>query len=208
MHQGEGNRDELVIRGVDSSANFFVNGFRDDVQIFRDLYNTQSIEVLKGPSALTFGRGSGGGLRQPHAQGSRLAHGPRGDAADRLLLATGASASMPARAINENFAARLNAFYEKSDTFRDFGNLERYGFNPTVTLKPNDTTKFKLSYEYLSRRTHRRSRQSLAGLERGGAVIDPLQSGRAVRAERRPVGILRQPDPERRARRRANRRWR
>jgi len=30
VHQGEGNRDELVIRGVDSSANFFVNGFRDD----------------------------------------------------------------------------------------------------------------------------------------------------------------------------------
>ena len=45
VHQGEGNRDELVIRGVDSSANFFVNGFRDDVQYFRDLYNAQSIEV-------------------------------------------------------------------------------------------------------------------------------------------------------------------
>ena len=62
VHQGEGNRDELIIRGVDSSANFFVNGFRDDVQIFRDLYNAQSVEILKGPSAITFGRGSGGGL--------------------------------------------------------------------------------------------------------------------------------------------------
>src|ERR1051325_1952663 len=62
VHQGEGNRDELVIRGVNSSANFFVNGFRDDVQYYRDLYNTQSLEVLKGPSALIFGRGSGGGL--------------------------------------------------------------------------------------------------------------------------------------------------
>ena len=62
MHQGEGNRDELIIRGVDLSANFFVNGFRDDVQYFRDLYNAQSVEILKGPSALTFGRGSGGGL--------------------------------------------------------------------------------------------------------------------------------------------------
>ncbi len=62
VHQGEGNRDELVIRGVDSSANFFVNGFRDDVQYFRDLYNAQSIEILKGPSALTFGRGAGGGV--------------------------------------------------------------------------------------------------------------------------------------------------
>src|SRR3954453_18783793 len=58
VHQGEGNRDELVIRSVNSSANFFVNGFRDDVQYYRDLYNTQSLEVLKGPSALIFGRGS------------------------------------------------------------------------------------------------------------------------------------------------------
>jgi len=42
IHQGEGNRDELIIRGVDSSANFFVNGFRDDVQIFRDLYKRKA----------------------------------------------------------------------------------------------------------------------------------------------------------------------
>ncbi len=69
VHQGEGNRDELVIRGVDSSANFFVNGFRDDVQYFRDFYNAQSIEVLKGPSALTFGRG--GQRRVPRLQPSR-----------------------------------------------------------------------------------------------------------------------------------------
>jgi catecholate siderophore receptor len=62
VYQGEGNRDELVIRGVDSSANFFVNGFRDDVQYYRDVYNVQSIEVLKGPSALVFGRGAGGGV--------------------------------------------------------------------------------------------------------------------------------------------------
>src|SRR5262249_104042 len=62
IHQGEGNRDELIIRGVDASANFYVNGSRDDVQYFRDLYNAQSVEVLKGPSAITFGRASGGGL--------------------------------------------------------------------------------------------------------------------------------------------------
>ena len=70
VHQGEGNRDELVIRGVNSSANFFVNGFRDDVQYFRDMYNAQSIEVLKGPSAITFGRGAGGGLSESHPEGS------------------------------------------------------------------------------------------------------------------------------------------
>ena len=97
VHQGEGNRDELVIRGVDSSANFFVNGFRDDVQYFRDLYNAQSIEVLKGPSALTFGRGAGGGLRQSHAEGSRRHARLRGDRRRPAPGATAASRSTPGR---------------------------------------------------------------------------------------------------------------
>ena len=90
IHQGEGNRDELVIRGVDSSANFFVNGFRDDVQYFRDLYNAQSVEILKGPSALIFGRGAGGGLVNRTLKEADWHAGLRGDDADRLL-ATGAS---------------------------------------------------------------------------------------------------------------------
>lgn len=147
VHQGEGNRDELVIRGVDSSANFFVNGFRDDVQYFRDLYNTQSIEVIKGPSALTFGRGAGGGLVNrtlKEADGQRVYEttAQTGSWGDRRFTVDAG------QAVNDKVAVRLNAFYEGSDTFRDFGRLERYGINPTLTWKPTDDTKIKLSYEY------------------------------------------------------------
>jgi catecholate siderophore receptor len=147
VHQGEGNRDELVIRGVDSSANFFVNGFRDDVQYFRDIYNTQSIEILKGPAAITFGRGSGGGLVNrtlKEADGNRIyeATAQTSNWGDRRVTLDAG------QAINENVAARLNVFYEGSDAFRDFNHLERYGINPTVTLKPDDATTVKLSYEY------------------------------------------------------------
>jgi catecholate siderophore receptor len=172
VHQGEGNRDELVIRGVDSSANFFVNGFRDDVQYFRDLYNAQSIEVLKGPSALTFGRGSGGGLVNrtiKDADGTRVYDvsaqtGSWGDR--RFTLDAG-------QAINDDVAARLNAFYEGTDTFRDFGHIERFGINPTVTLKPNDTTKIKLSYEYFhDERTADRGNPS-QGLPGGATRFNP-----------------------------------
>ena len=85
IHQGEGNRDELVIRGVNSSANFFVNGFRDDVQYYRDLYNAQSVEVLKGPSALIFGRGAGGGLVNRTLKQADGTAGLRGRHADRIL---------------------------------------------------------------------------------------------------------------------------
>jgi catecholate siderophore receptor len=147
IHQGEGNRDELVIRGVDSSANFYVNGFRDDVQYFRDLYNAQSVEILKGPSALAFGRAAGGGLVNrtlKEADGTRIyeATGQVGSWNDkRVTLDAG-------QAVNDNVAVRFNAMYENSDTFRDYGHFERYGINPTVTLKPTDDTKIKLSYEF------------------------------------------------------------
>jgi catecholate siderophore receptor len=147
VHQGEGNRDELVIRGVDSSANFFVNGFRDDVQYFRDFYNAQSVEVLKGPSALTFGRGAGGGilnrtLKEADGVARYEASAQTGSWGDRRVTLDAG------QAINDKVAARLNVFYEGADAFRDFNHLERYGINPTVTLKPDDDTKVKLSYEY------------------------------------------------------------
>jgi catecholate siderophore receptor len=147
VHQGEGNRDELVIRGVDSSANFFVNGFRDDVQYFRDLYNAQSVEILKGPSALTFGRGAGGGLLDrtlKEADGQRIYEvtGQTGSYWDRRVTLDAG------QAVNDNFAARLNLMYEGSDTFRDYGWLERWGVNPTVTFRISESTKIRLSYEY------------------------------------------------------------
>jgi outer membrane receptor for monomeric catechols len=147
IHQGEGNRDELVIRGIDSSANFFVNSFRDDVQIFRDLYNAQSVEILKGPSALTFGRGAGGGLV------NRTLKEADWTALKELMLQTGSYYDRRAaidvdQPINENVAARVNAVYEKSNTFRDFGHLERYGIDATVTFKPDASTKIRLSYEH------------------------------------------------------------
>ena len=147
IHQGEGNRDELVIRGVDSSANFFVNGFRDDVQYFRDLYNAQSVEILRGPSALTFGRGAGGGLLNrtlKEADGTRIYEvtGQTGSYWDRRVTVDAG------QAVNDNFAARINLMYEGSNTFRDYGWLERWGVNPTLTYRLSDSTKIRLSYEY------------------------------------------------------------
>jgi catecholate siderophore receptor len=59
-HQGEGNRDEFILRGIGTSANLFVDGIRDDAQVFRDLYNLERVEVLKGAGGMIFGRGAGG----------------------------------------------------------------------------------------------------------------------------------------------------
>jgi outer membrane receptor protein involved in Fe transport len=53
-HQGENNRDQLILRGNSTSADFYLNGVRDDVQYYRDLYNVDRVEALKGPNAMIF----------------------------------------------------------------------------------------------------------------------------------------------------------
>jgi catecholate siderophore receptor len=62
MGQGEGHRDAPTIRGNSSTADFFIDGVRDDAQYFRDVYNTERIEAIKGSNAMIFGRGGGGGI--------------------------------------------------------------------------------------------------------------------------------------------------
>ncbi|GBL32019.1 probable TonB-dependent receptor BfrD [Methylophilaceae bacterium] len=58
--QGEGNRDSVWFRGNQSTSDLFVDGVRDDVQYYRDLYNIDRVEVLMGPNGMIFGRGGVG----------------------------------------------------------------------------------------------------------------------------------------------------
>ena len=60
--QGEGHRDAVVFRGNRATADFYIDGNRDDVQYFRGLYNAEQVEILRGPNALLFGRGGTGGI--------------------------------------------------------------------------------------------------------------------------------------------------
>ncbi|HEV7877616.1 TonB-dependent siderophore receptor [Bradyrhizobium sp.] len=147
-HQGESNRDDLVIRGQRSNADFYTNGIRDDVQYFRDFYNLQRLEVLKGPNALIFGRGGGGGVVNrvlKEADGTTI----REVTVGRNSYPGGRVTTDVGQAVNENWAFRLNAMYENTQSYRDFVNLERWAINPTATFAPNDTTVVKLSYEHL-----------------------------------------------------------
>jgi catecholate siderophore receptor len=147
-HQGESHRDDLIIRGQRSNADFYVNGIRDDVQYFRDFYNLQRLEVLKGPNAMIFGRGGGGGVVNrvlKEADGATVREvtvGGNSFPGFRTSVDVG-------QAVNENVAVRFNAFYENTESYRDFVRLERYAFNPTITFAPTDSTSIKLSYEYL-----------------------------------------------------------
>ncbi|MFL6728621.1 MAG: TonB-dependent receptor plug domain-containing protein, partial [Sphingomicrobium sp.] len=113
-NSGEGNRDTLVLRGNSSTADFFVDGVRDDVQFFRDFYNIDRVEVLKGPNAMIFGRGGGGGIV------NRVLKRPS-FVAYRGLTASGDGfggyrlAGDVDQPFGPSFGVRLNALYEDSD---------------------------------------------------------------------------------------------
>ena len=148
LHQGENNRDQLILRGNSSSADFFVDGIRDDVQYYRDLYNLDRVEALKGPNAMIFGRGGGGGVINQVTKEAGFAPlrevDLQGGSYDNKRLT--ADFDQP---LTDTLALRLNGLQEKSGSFRNFVDLERTGIAPTLTFVPGDDTRVTVSYEHL-----------------------------------------------------------
>jgi catecholate siderophore receptor len=162
-HQGENNRDQVIIRGQSTSADFFLNGVRDDVQYYRDPYNLERLETLKGPNAMIFGRGGGGGVinrvtKEANSSPLREVTFTGGSYYNRRVSA---DLNQP---LNDMTAFRFNGVAENSDSFRDFVNLKRIAFNPTFTITPTDKTRITLGYEFArDRRTADRGITSFQG---------------------------------------------
>ena len=147
MAQGEGNRDTPILRGNSSTSDFFVDGVRDDVQYFRDIYNVDRVEALKGPNAMVFGRGGVGGVinrvtRQAGWGQSREVALQFGSFDDRRMTADLGTD------FSDKVAGRMTAVYENSDSYRDGAGIERYGFNPTVAFVLGPNTTLRAGYEH------------------------------------------------------------
>jgi catecholate siderophore receptor len=145
--QGEGNRDTPIFRGNSSTSDFYVDGIRDDVQYFRDLYNVERVEALKGPNGMIFGRGGVGGVinrvsRQADWQPSRELALQLGSWQDRRVTGD------LGRSVNPRLAMRVTGVYEKSDSYREDTGLERYGVNPTVAVVLGARTMLRVGYEF------------------------------------------------------------
>jgi catecholate siderophore receptor len=150
ISQGEGHRDAIIIRGVQSTADFFIDGIRDDVQYFRPFYNVQQIEVLRGPNALLFGRGGGGGVInrvQKTAVVDENFTSVNGGVDTFSAYTGGVDTNL---SLSDSLAFRLNAYYEGLDNHRDFFDGERYALNPTFTALFGDDTRLTASYEYVN----------------------------------------------------------
>jgi catecholate siderophore receptor len=55
LSTGDGQRDQVTIRGFSAIADQFIDGLRDDALYFRDLSNVEQVEVVKGPASVLYG---------------------------------------------------------------------------------------------------------------------------------------------------------
>jgi catecholate siderophore receptor len=145
--QGEGNRDTIILRGNSSTSDFFLDGVRDDVEYYRDFYNVDRVEILKGPNAMIFGRGGAGGVvnrvsRQATWQPVRELSLQGGSWDNRRATADVGDA------VNDRVAVRVTAMVEDSDSYREGSRFGRTGLNPTLAWAVGDATVVRFSYEY------------------------------------------------------------
>jgi len=150
MALGEGHRDAPTIRGNSTTADFFIDGIRDDAQYYRDIYNVERVEALKGSNAMVFGRGGGGGILNRVTKDAQWSP-------TRATTITGGSfdqrrATLDAgQGLTSFLAARINGLYENSASFRQASDIERIGINPTASLMLGRTM-VRVGYEFYSDR--------------------------------------------------------
>ncbi|MEI6640548.1 MAG: TonB-dependent siderophore receptor [Novosphingobium sp.] len=165
LGQGEGNRDQIVLRGQNTTADFYLDGLRDDTQYYRSLYNIERVEVLKGSNALLFGRGGGGGVinrvrKTPSLSGKSLGANAAVGTFGEFALA--ADLNQP---LSQTVGLRLNGTYEEFDNHRQDFHGRFFGVNPTLAFTPSSATRIDLSYNYDDdRRTADRGIPSLGGM--------------------------------------------
>jgi catecholate siderophore receptor len=146
---GGAQGDNLTLRGFSARNDIFVDGIRDFGQYSRDTFNLESVEVLKGPSAVIFGRGSTGGTinqvsKSPSLTPSRTlslssGYGP--------LVRGTVDVNQP---LSDTSALRLNLLGYYNDVVdRDEIWLSRFGFAPAYTVGLGTPTQFSAYFYYL-----------------------------------------------------------
>jgi len=157
MQAGEGGGgpagDNLSIRGFSARSDIFVDGMRDTAGggYSRDPFNMEQVEVTKGPSSTTTGRGSTGGSI------NIVTKNPKLENAYNLMLGGGTDDYFRGTFdVNQTIpnvngvAVRLNGLYHTQNIpGRDYVENERWGIAPSIAVGLGTDTRFTLNYMHL-----------------------------------------------------------
>ena len=145
--QGEGHRDAIVFRGVRSTANFYLDGARDDVQYYRSLYNIEQVEVIKGANAMLFGRGGQGGLINRVTKKAMVGESFRSIDAGMDSFGAFDVAFDTNMDMSDSSALRLMFHSDTLENHRDHYDGDRLGFNAVYRTELDADNTLDLSYE-------------------------------------------------------------
>jgi catecholate siderophore receptor len=151
LSTGDGQRDQVTIRGFTAIADQFIDGMRDDALYFRDLSNIEQVEVIKGPASVLYGRGSSGGLinrisKKPGIDKSEVGvqmgswNQVRGDF------------DLARKSEDGSVALRIAGAAEDADSYRSQQFLKRRALAPSLLLNISPDTHLLLQAEALSDR--------------------------------------------------------
>jgi catecholate siderophore receptor len=154
MQAGEGGGglpgDNLAIRGFSSRTDMFIDGVRDYGAYNRDPFNTEQVEVTKGPSSSNAGRGSTGGSINMVSKAANLerSHIANFSLGTDELVRTTVDINEP---LSEHMALRVNLLQHNSDSpGRDVVTQERYGIASSLAFGLGTDTRLTLNYQHLT----------------------------------------------------------
>lgn len=146
---GEGGQplaDRPFIRGASSGSNIYVDGIRDAGGQTREIFNLESVEVIRGADSTLGGRGTGGGsinLTSKHAHLGNAAEATLGVGTDRYLRAT-ADGNWQ---LSDHSAFRLNVLGAQGDVAgRSDVDYKNFGIAPTISFGLGTPTRASISY--------------------------------------------------------------
>ncbi|WP_395743279.1 TonB-dependent receptor [Prosthecobacter sp.] len=151
MQAGEGvstgsGVDSLSIRGFSSRSDWFVDGIRDYGNYNRDPWNTEQVEIAKGPASTTMGRGSTGGYINTVSKMAGL------DEFTTTTATIGTSNLYRGtvdtnQKLSEHTAIRLNGMWNSNDVAgRDNVFMGRYGIGASIVFGLGTDTRFTVNY--------------------------------------------------------------
>ncbi len=167
---GEGGTlagDQFKLRGFDAKDDVYLDGLRDFAAYTRDSFNYEEVQVLKGPSGLMFGRGTGGGAINSVSKtpflGERYSLNLEGGNGDHVRGTADLNYQL-----SDTAAVRLNLMLTDTGVVdRDLVHSHRWGIAPSIALGLGTDTTFTLSYIH---------QQTSARQDYGLVVVSPPDS--------------------------------
>ena len=141
--------DRPFIRGFDSQGSIYVDGVRDLASQTREVFATESVQIVRGSDSTLGGRGSAGGTinilsKMPEARDFGEVDGSFGNASYKRV-----TGDLNLK-LTDMIAFRIEGLWHDQDVAgRDDIYQRRYGVTPSITIGLGTPTRLTASYYFL-----------------------------------------------------------